>query len=130
MGTILIFPTTIQMYSSFPYSIYISTEPIYTSLYTSCPYSYFSPHFFLCPFRAFLFFGQPILPYQKKISQKKTFQKKNFFFSSEKNFCFLGFPRKKIFSFYIFRMQDILPAVYTAAVGKNYYGRYKLSTAE
>lgn len=137
MGTILIFHTTIQMYSSIPYSIYIFTEPIYTSLYTSCPYSYFSPHFFLCPLGAFLFFGQPILPYQKKISQKKISSEKKFFFSSEKNFYFLGVSQKKKFLLFIFSVCRIffppyilLRSVKTITVGISYSRQNKLVRRE
>ena len=84
------------MYSSFLYSIYISTEPIYTSpIYPPARIVIF----FLISFSAlsgpFLFFGQPIFPYQKKISQKKKLVRKKFFFFSEKNFYFFGSPLRK-----------------------------------
>ena len=84
------------MYSSFLYSIYISTEPIYTShIYPPARIVIFSS-FLSLPFQGlFLFFGQPISPHQKKISQKKNLSEKKFFFSSEKNFYFSGVPSEK-----------------------------------
>lgn len=110
------------MYSSFLYSIYISTEHIYTSnIYIPCPYSYF----FLTSFSAlsgpFLFFGQPIFsPPEKNFSEKKLVRKK-FFFSSEKNFYFFESPLRKKIIFYIgkifFPPYILLRSVKTITVG-------------
>lgn len=124
------------MYSSIPYSIYISTEPIYTSLYTSCPYSYFSPHFFLCPFRAFFIFRAAYTPLQEKnFSEKKLVRKKFFLFLRKKILLFWGFPRKKIFTF-IFRIGIFFPpyillrSVKTITVGISYSRQNKLVRRE
>ena len=84
------------MYSSFLYSIYISTEIIYTSpIYPPARIVIFIPISFSALLGPFLFFGQPITPHQKKISQKKNLSEKKFFFSSEKNFTFLEVPSEK-----------------------------------
>lgn len=137
MGTIIIFPTTIQMYSSLPYSIYISTEPIYTSLYTSCPYSYFSPHFFLCPFRTFFIFraAYTLLP-EKNFSEKKFLRKKIFLFLRKKILLFGGFPEKKflLFIFSVCRIffppYILLRSVKTITVGISYSRQNKLVRRE
>ena len=91
------------MYSSFLYSIYISTEIIYTShIYISCPYSYFILISFSALSGPFLFFGQPISPHQKKISQKKNLsEKKIFLFLRKKFLLFWKSPQKKNYFFYI-----------------------------
>ena len=84
------------MYSSFLYSIYISTEPIYTSpIYPPARIVIFIPISFSALSGPFLFFGQPISPYQKKFLRKKNLSEKKFFFSSEKNFTFLEVPSEK-----------------------------------
>ena len=137
MGTILIFPTTIQMYSSFSYSIYISTEPIYTSLYTSCPYSYSSPHFFLCPLGAFFIFRAAYTPPPEKNFSEKNFSEKKFFLFLRKKFLlFGGFPEKKFF-FFIFSVCRIffppyilLRSVKTITVGISYSRQNKLVRRE
>lgn len=109
------------MYSSFLYSIYI----FILNIYTHCPYSYFYPYFFLCPFGHFLFFGQTIFPYQKKI-----FQKKNFIF--RKKILFFGGRQKKNFIFYnIFSPPYILlRSVKTITVGISYLRQNKLVRRE
>lgn len=91
------------MYSSFLYSIYISTEIIYTShIYLPARIVIF-PHFFLCPFRAFFIFRAAYIPSsEKNFSEKKICQKKNFYFPQKKIFTFLEVPsEKKLFFLYI-----------------------------
>ena len=84
------------MYSSFLYSIYISTEHIYTShIYPPARIVIFIPISFSALSGPFLFFCQPIFPYQKKISQKKNLSEKNFSFSQKKIFTFLEVPSEK-----------------------------------
>lgn len=125
------------MYSSIPYSIYISTEPIYTSLYTSCPYSYFSPHFFLCPFRAFFIFRAAYTPPPEKNFSEKNFSEKKFFLFLRKKFLLFGaFPEKKFFLFIFsvcrifFPPYILLRSVKTITVGISYSRQNKLVRRE
>lgn len=98
MGTILIFSTTIQLCSSFLYSIYIYTEIIYTSPIYPLPVQLFFPHFFLCPFRAFFIFRAAYIPSsEKNFSEKKLVRKKIFLFLRKKFLLFWKSPRKKLF---------------------------------
>ena len=110
------------MYSSFLYSIYISTEPIYTSpIYPPARIVIFIPISFSALSGPFLFFGQPIFPYQKKISQKKNLSEKNFSFPQKKIFTFLEVPSEKKIIFYIskifFPPYILLRSVKTLTVG-------------
>ena len=109
------------MYSSFLYSIYISTEPIYTSpIYPPARIVIFIPISFSALSGPFLFFGQPISPYQKKFLRKKTCQKKIFLFLRKK-FYFFGSPLRKKIIFYIakifFPPYILLRSVKTLTVG-------------
>lgn len=89
------------MYSSFLYSIYISTEPIYTSpIYPPARIVIFIPISFSALSGPFLFFGQPITPHQKKISQKKNLSEKNFSFPQKKILLFWKSPQKKNYFLY------------------------------
>ena len=123
------------MYSSFLYSIYISTEPIYTSpIYPPARIVIFIPISFSALSGPFLFLGQPISPYQKKISQKKKLVRKKFFFFSEKNFYFFGSPLRKKIIFYIgkifFPPYILLRSVKTLTVGISYTRQNKLVRRE
>ena len=123
------------MYSSFLYSIYISTEHIYTSpIYPPARIVIFIPISFSALSGPFLFLGQPISPYQKKISQKKKLVRKKFFFSSEKNFTFLEVPSEKKIIFYIakifFPPYILLRSVKTLTVGISYTRQNKLVRRE
>ena len=91
------------MYSSFLYSIYISTEIIYTSpIYPPASIVIFSS-FISLPFQGLFYFSGSLYPLtRKKFLRKKTCQKKNFSFPQKKNFYFFGSPlRKKIIFLYI-----------------------------
>ena len=123
------------MYSSFLYSIYISTEHIYTShIYPPARIVIFSS-FLSLPFQGLFYFSGSLYSLtRKKISQKKKLVRKKFFFFSEKIFTFLEVPSEKKIIFYItkifFPPYILLRSVKTLTVGKNSYGRYKLYTAE
>lgn len=84
------------MYSSFMYSIYISTEPIYTSLiYPPARIVIFSS-FLSLPFQGLFYFSGSLYPLiRKKFLRKKTCQKKIFLFLRKKFLLFWKSPQKK-----------------------------------
>lgn len=117
------------------YSIYISTEPIYTSpIYPPARIVIFIPISFSALSGPFLFFGQPIFPYQKKFLRKKNLSEKNFSFSQKKNFYFFGSPLRKKIIFYItkifFPPYILLRSVKTLTVGISYTRQNKLVRRE
>lgn len=109
------------MYSSFLYSIYISTEIIYTShIYLPARIVIF-PHFFLCPFRAFFIFRAAYIPSsEKNFSEKKLVRKKIFIFLRKKFLLFWKSPQKKNYFFIykiVFPPYILLLSVLTITVG-------------
>lgn len=110
------------MYSSFLYSIYISTEIIYTSpIYPPASIVIFSS-FISLPFQGLFYFSGSLYPLtRKKFLRKKNLSEKKFFFSSEKKFLlFWKSPQKKNY-FFIYKIffppYILLRSVLTITVG-------------
>ena len=123
------------MYSSFLYSIYISTEPIYTSpIYPPARIFIFSSFIFL-PFQGLFYFSGSLYPLiRKKFLRKKNLSEKNFSFPQKKKFYFFGSPLRKKIIFYItkifFPPYILLRSVKTLTVGISYTRQNKLVRRE
>ena len=122
------------MYSSFLYSIYISTEHIYTShIYPPARIVIFSS-FLSLPFQGLFYFSGSLYSLTRKNFSEKKLVRKKFFFFSEKNFYFLGSPLRKKIIFYIgkifFPPYILLRSVKTLTVGISYTRQNKLVRRE